>query len=83
MDNMNLKGIKPADEYIREEHERLKLNVSDEKYRELKDELGITEKEQRARALLKAEKAKMAIIEPEPERPNPPLLFNFDYPGME
>ena len=49
MENMNFTNIKPAEEYNKAEQERLKLNISEKDYHQLKEELGIAKKEREAR----------------------------------
>lgn len=49
MGNTNFTNIKPAEEYNKAEQERLKLNISEKDYRQLKEELGIASKEREAR----------------------------------
>lgn len=73
--NMNINGIRPAEEYFKEEQARLRLNVSDEEYDKLRDELGITRKERAQRIRAQPKSKKPAEVEP-------PLKYNLDYPFM-
>ena len=84
MENLNITGIKTADEYAREERARLKLNISSKSYRELRDMFGITKKEEQQRERIHAEQeAKQAETVPEQVILIPPLQYNYDYPHME
>ena len=83
MEKMNISGIKPADVYAKEEQERLKLAISNKSYRELREMLGVAEKEEQQRAHIRAEKAKKRASEPESPKLDPPLRYNYDYPHME
>lgn len=70
--NINIDGIRPANDYFKEEQERLKLNITEEEYEKLKDELGIKRRTKHTRA-----RAQPKHIEVEP-----PLKFNCDYPFL-
>ena len=84
MENMNISGIKPADVYSKEEQERLKLAISNKSYRELREMLGVAEKEEQQRARIRAERAKRRTAEPDSQtKHDPPLKYNYDYPHME
>ncbi len=47
--NLNINGIRPAEEYDKEQQARLKLPISEEEYKQLKEDLGIAQKEREAR----------------------------------
>ena len=72
--NMNIiNNIRPANEYFKEEQERLKLDISEKEYDKLKNELGIKRREKTQR--IRAQPPKKSSIEQ-------PLTFNCDYPFM-
>ena len=48
MENLNI-NIKPAKEYNKAEQARLKLNIEETEYHQLKEDLGIAQKEREAR----------------------------------
>jgi hypothetical protein len=81
--NMNFTGIRPADEYTKEEQARLQLNTSEKRYAELRNELGITKKEEEQRAKIQSERAKKPKAKPVQRLQSPPLEFNLDYPNMD
>ena len=47
--NLNINGIRSAEEYNKEQQARLKLQTSEEEYKQLKEDLGIAQKEREAR----------------------------------
>lgn len=73
-------NIKTADEYNRVMQENLKLDITDEEYKQLKDDLGITEKEKRLRKKAEEESRQKEIAtNPIPIKENP-LIYNLDMP---
>ncbi len=50
MENLNITNIKPAEEYNKAEQARLKLNIGEAEYHQLKEDFGIAHKERELRA---------------------------------
>ena len=81
MINTNI-NIKPADEYNKAEQARLKLNISEKDYKKLKDDFGISKREEENRKKAAREKSSTKFefdMTPEPGLKNP-LEFNLDMP---
>ena len=79
MENMNLTEIKTADEYNKTLQDNLKLNIPEEEYLKLKEDLGIAKKEQYNRekaAKEESEKHAQTVR----ERSERPLDYNCDLP---